>query len=178
MEIVVAPPPPTTPGWVRLLVVLAVCAPVTLLALLPTCFGLDRYVVTGDEMVPDLARGTLLIERSVPVSDLRAGDIVTFDVPGADGRRTLTCRVVAVDEGRVRTAAEALPAADPFAVDQRRPVLHRVVVAVPWVGFVYVGAVHAGPALATALILVGAVLLAVALASGRRRRATPARQRL
>jgi hypothetical protein len=169
MEIVVSPPPPGAPGWARLLLVLAVCLPVTALALLPICFSLDRYVVTGDDM--DLSRGTLLIERSVPVSDLGVGDVVTFPVRRADGVHTVVRRVVAVHDGQVRTAADAAPAPDPWTLDQHYATLRRVAVAVPFVGYGFLAAGRLGPPGGAALVALGGlVLVAAAVWSPRRRR--------
>lgn len=170
MEIQVAPPPPAPPKGARLLVVLAICLPVTVLALLPWCFSLDRYVVTGPEMDPDLARGTLLVERSIPVSDLRVGDLVTYRVPHADGTRTVTRRVLALHDGQVATGTDAAPAPDPWTLDQRYATVRRVVVAVPWVGYGYLVVGSLGAVGGAGLVLLGAALLTLATAPVRRRR--------
>lgn len=167
MEIVVSPPPPATSGWTRLLVVLGICLPVTLLVLLPACFGFDRYVVTGDDMVPQVSRGTLLIERSVPVSDLRVDDVITFRLATADGTRTVTRRVVGIEGGQVRTAADAAPAPDPWTLDPQHATLNRVVLAVPWVGYLYVAASRLAPVVWTGTLLIGALALVLALGAGR-----------
>jgi len=170
MEIVVSPPPRTASRWVRLLVVLGICLPVTMLALLPICFSLDRYVVTGGAMGPSLSRGTLLVERAVPVSDLRVGDEITFHVRHVDGDRRVTRRVLAVHDGQVTTKADAAPAADPWTLDEHYANVGRVVVAVPWAGYCYLLAGRVGPVAGAGLVLVGAVLLTVATASGARGR--------
>ena len=59
--------------WGLLLLVLI--APVTVLAILPTMLGLERYVVSSDAMGDDLAKGTMVFERRVPVGDLEVGDV-------------------------------------------------------------------------------------------------------
>ena len=81
MEIITAPYRPASSTWRRVLVLVAVLAPVTLLALLPMGLGLDRYVMTGDSMAPAIHRGSVVLERDVPVGDLRVGDVVTFHPP-------------------------------------------------------------------------------------------------
>ena len=78
MEIVTAPYRPARPAWRRWLLLVAVLVPLTLLALLPVGLGLERYVITGDSMAPAIDRGSVVLERDVPVSDLRVGDVVTF----------------------------------------------------------------------------------------------------
>lgn len=176
MEIVVAPPQPATARWARLVVVLGVCLPVTVLALLPICFSLDRYVVTGDDMGPGLSRGTLLVERAVPVSDLRMGDVVTFDVRRVDGDQTVTRRVWAVHDGQVTTKADAAPAPDQWTLDEHYATVNRLVLAVPWVGYSYLLAGRVGLVGGAGLVLLGSVLLTLAAAPGLRGRGTSRRR--
>ena len=117
MEIVTSPWPPAPSRWSRLLAVLGVFAPVTLLALLPIGLGLERYVVTGDEMAPAIERGSVLLERDVPVSDLRVGDVITFAPPPSTGRPgPVTRRIVAIEAGRACTPGPT-PAPSPGPVD-------------------------------------------------------------
>src|SRR6478735_12756028 len=136
MEIVVSPSQPAPSGWSRLLVVLGVFMPVTVLALLPIGLGLERYVVTNDDMAPAIGRGAVVLERKVPVSDLRAGDVITFRPPseaGVEGR--VTRRIVSIDAGRAHTRADARPAPDPWTLPLDRPTEQRVVAALPYVGY-------------------------------------------
>ncbi len=178
MEIVVSSSRPATSSWFRLLVVLAICLPVTLLVLLPACFGLHRYVVTGADLLPGVSRGTLLIERAVPLSDVRVADVVTFPESTAQGPRTVTRRVVAVDHGRVRTAGEPPSAAGPGTpktLATGRPTVHRVVLAVPWVGYPYLVLLALGPPARAGLLVGAGLLLVLAVVLGRRDRAGRAR---
>ncbi len=172
MEIVVSSARPATPPWVRPVLVLAVCLPVTLLVLLPACFGLHRYVVTGDDTLPGVSRGTLLIERSVPLSDVRVDDVVTFREPTAAGPRTVTRRVVAVDGGRIRTAGERASATDQGTLGTRQPIVHRVALAVPWVGYLYLVAISLGPLVRAGVVVVAGLVLVLAVVLGRRDRTT------
>ncbi|MFC4785387.1 S26 family signal peptidase [Nocardioides sp. MAHUQ-72] len=172
MEIVTSPWQPAPSRWSRLLVVLGIFAPVTLLALLPIGLGLERYVVSGDEMAPTIQRGAVLIERDVPVSDLRAGDVITFHPPGHAGLEgPVTRRIVRIEAGRALTRADSHPATDPWTVSLDRPTQQRVVVAVPYVGYVYLALVTPGPVAVAVATLLGAGGLAVATVLGRRRRA-------
>jgi len=170
MEIVVSPSQPAPSGWSRLLVVLGVFMPVTVLALLPIGLGLERYVVTNDDMAPAIGRGAVVLERKVPVSDLRAGDVITFRPPseaGVQGR--VTRRIVSIDAGRAHTRADARPAPDPWTLPLDRPTEQRVVAALPYVGYVYLALVDSSRALAQGALAIGSLALVLALLVGRRR---------
>jgi len=170
MEIVVSPSQPAPSGWSRLLVVLGVFMPVTVLALLPIGLGLERYVVTNDDMAPTIGRGAVVLERKVPVSDLRAGDVITFRPPseaGVEGR--VTRRIVSIDAGRAHTRADARPAPDPWTLPLDRPTEQRVVAALPYVGYVYLALVDSSRALAQGALAIGSLALVLALLVGRRR---------
>lgn len=174
MEIVVSPSQPAPSGWSRLLVALGVFLPVTVLALLPIGLGLERYVVTSDEMSPAIDRGAVVLEREVPVSDLRTGDVITFRPPpysGVEGR--VTRRIVSIDAGRAHTRADARPALDPWTLPLDRPTEQRVVAALPYVGYVYLAVIGSDRALVAAALGVGALALGLALVAGRRRAARP-----
>ena len=172
MEIVVSPSQPAPSGWSRLLVALAVFAPVTVLALLPIGLGLERYVVTSDEMAPAIDRGAVVLERSVPVSDLRAGDVITFRPPAGSGvRGSVTRRITTIDAGRAHTRADAKPEPDPWTLLLDRPSEQRVVMSLPYVGYVYLALTGTGPGPAAAALAAGAAGLALALLAGRRRAA-------
>ena len=170
MEIVTAPRPPVTSGWSRLLVVLGIFAPVTLLALLPMGFGLQRYVVAGDEMAPAIGRGSVVLVRTVPVSDLHTGDVITFRPPPYTGEdRPVTRRIVSIQSGWAQTRADSRTALDPWTVRLDRPTEQRVVAALPYVGYVYLALVGPGPAAVVGAAALGALALAVAIALERRR---------
>lgn len=168
MEIVTAPYRPAPSPWSRLLVGLAVLAPVTLLTLVPIGFGLQRYVVTTHDMAPAVDRGAVVIEREVPVGSLRVGDVITYDPPpSARVTGPVTHRVVEVRPGSVVTRGDARAAADPWRVPVTEPTVSRAVVTLPRIGLVYLALLRPGvrPALAG-----GVVALSVAAALARRRR--------
>lgn len=138
MEIVTRPPARRRALRTQRLPVALVLAPVTLLVVLPTMLGLERYVVTSDAMGGAMPAGTLLLERRVPVGDLQVGDVVTVPRPGTSGEgegkgALLTHRVVGLAPGEVRTRADR--GEQPVTVSTRAdPTLARVEVAVPLVG--------------------------------------------
>jgi signal peptidase len=170
MEIVTSPRPPAPSGWTRLAVALAVFAPVTLLALLPIGFGLHRYVVTGDEMAPGIGRGSVMLEREVPISDLRAGDVITFDPPrDARLQGPVTRRIVTIRDGWAQTRADSGSSLDPWILRLDAPTEKRVVAALPYVGYVYLALVAPGRVAVMTAVGTGVLGLVVALALGRRR---------
>lgn len=119
-----------------LLLAVTVFAPVTVLALLPTMFGLERYVITADSMQGSIDRGSVAFERALPVSDLEVGDVVTYRPPAESGVEALvTSRIVERGEGYLRTQGDANPEPDPWLVRMSdQPTMSRVVVHVPYVG--------------------------------------------
>ena len=171
MEIVTVPYRPAPSTWGRLLLLVSVFAPVTLLALLPMGLGLNRYVITGDSMAPALQRGSVVLERAVPASDLRVGDVVTFHPPPAAGfSGPVTSRIVSIEPGAVRTQGDASPDPDPWALSLDEPTHERVVLELPYVGYFYLAVVHVGRWVGLAVIVVGLLALAVARELDRSRR--------
>jgi signal peptidase I len=168
MEIITAPYRRASSPWRRVLLLVAVLAPVTLLALLPTGLGLERYVIAGDSMAPAIDRGSVVLERDVPVSDLRVGDVVTFHPP-SDFRVTgpVTSRIVTLEAGMARTQADARPQPDPWSLVFDEPTQRRVVLALPYVGYPYLALAPPGTRTGLAVTLVCA--LGLALAVGHRR---------
>jgi signal peptidase len=174
MEIITAPRPPAPSGWSRVVVALGMFAPVTLLALVPIGLGLQRYVVTSDAMSPSIGRGAVVFEKSVPVSDLRPGDVITFPRPAAtaanDEPGRVTRRIVSIEDGWARTRADSEAAPDAWSLALDRPTVHRVVVALPYVGYVYLALFETGPVTALIAVGIGVIALVVALLLGRAHR--------
>lgn len=169
MEIVTAPYRPAPSNWSRLVVSVAIFAPVTLLALLPIGLGLDRFVVTGDSMGSAMGRGTILLERRVPVSSLREGDVITYHPPADAGvKGVVTHRIIAIRDNVARTRGDALPAADPWVLELSQPVASRVVATLPYVGYLYLWASH--PGLWAVVLIVSVLTLLASVTIGRRRR--------
>jgi len=73
-------------------------------------------MLTGS-MAPAIPQGALLLDVPVPLAEVRAGDVVTFEAP-VEGRPVVSHRVVAVEthEGRpaLRTKGDANASVDPW----------------------------------------------------------------
>lgn len=147
----------TTRAWLAIVVLLF--APVTVLTLLPTMFGLERYVMSGSEMDGLLSRGSVVFERVVPASDLEVGDVVTYQAPAGSGETGLvTHRIVDIRPGVVYTDSDLHAGSDSQRVStSEAPTMSRVVFAIPFVGlpfllsggtWMWLGLVVAGGALA------------------------------
>lgn len=179
MEITTSPHRPAPTPWGRLLALVVVLGPVSILVLLPIGLGLERYVMSGDSMDggdQGIGQGTVLFERAVPVSDVRVGDVITYRPPeaaGVDGM--VTHRVVAVRANGVITQGDAEPRRDPWVVASDAPDVSKVVFTLPWVGYAYLLIADPGT---WVLVLLSAGALAVLLSGEfrRRRRAGPVAQ--
>ncbi|MFC4138053.1 MULTISPECIES: signal peptidase I [unclassified Microbacterium] len=116
------------------------------LMLVPGLLGMDRYVITGGSMSGTFERGTLVLERQVPVSDLRVGDVITYLPPEDSGVTELvTHRIVETTEqsdaagGRVfRTKGDANESADPWTFTLAAAQQPRVEGWIPAVGWVFI----------------------------------------
>ena len=109
---------------------------VGLALLVPSLFGMHRVVITGTSMTGTIDYGSLVFEEVVPVSDLRVGDIITYQPPpGAPVDGMVTHRIVAIHGDVFRTQGDAVPQRDPwkFRLDQHEQ--GRVRFAVPYVGY-------------------------------------------
>lgn len=166
----------TTRGWIAIAVLLF--APVTALTLVPTMFGLERYVMSSDEMDLPLGRGSVVLERVVPVSDLEVGDVITYRPPSDSGKSGLiTHRIVDTRPGAVRTQGDSQAQPDPWLVSTgERPTMSRVVFAIPYIGLPFL--LSAGTWLWLSLLLAGAALAAVAAPGWRRARRSRSTSRL
>jgi signal peptidase len=119
----------------------AACALLAAVMLLPGLLGYHRYVITGDSMTGSYDRGSVLIAREVPTSQLRRGDVITYQPPSsAHHRGLITHRIASVSRdasGRpsFRTRGDANPALDPWKFVLDRPTQARAVAHVPYVGY-------------------------------------------
>ncbi len=172
MEITTSPHRPASTPWGRLLALVVVLGPVSILVLLPIGLGLDRYVMSGGSMDSGteggISQGSVVFERAVPVGDLRVGDVITFRPPAAAHVEGLvTHRIVDIGPAGIRTRGDAEPARDPWVLDPPEPTLPRVVYTLPWVGYGYLVLFHP----VSRLLMAGsAVLLVLLIASEIRRR--------
>ena len=72
----------------------AVALVLALAVLVPALLGFQRYVITSGSMTGTYDRGSLVFDRVVATSGLRAGDVITFRPPGQAG--LVTHRIVSV----------------------------------------------------------------------------------
>ncbi|UMG94288.1 signal peptidase I [Nocardioides sp. TF02-7] len=135
--------------------------------LAPSVMGYERYVITGGSMSGTFERGSLVLERKVPVEDLEVGDVITYLPPQDSGVRTLvTHRITKIrvdEEGRrvFRTQGDANPDPDPWRfslTDTEQPVVE---VAVPYAGYVFIALADRD----TRILLVGGPAALIALGS-------------
>ena len=138
---------------------------VTLVAvafILPSLFGLQRYVITGTSMTGAIGFGSIAFEEVVPVGDLRVGDVITYAPPPTAGvDHLVTHRIVAVHGTTYRTKGDAVPEADPWKFRLDAPEQSRVVFAVPWVGYPFIWLADR----ATRMLVIGTPAAAIALIS-------------
>jgi len=109
--------------------------------LLPAAFGYHRYVITSGSMMGAYDRGSIVFDKAVPVSDLEAGDVITYAPPessGVDG--LITHRIVSVsDHGKdgvsYRTKGDANPKPDPWRFQLDQPTQAKVAFSIPYLGY-------------------------------------------
>ena len=115
------------------------CVVVTLLALafiVPALFGLQRYVITGTSMTGTIDYGSVAVEEVVPVSDLRVGDVITYQPPAGSGvDHLVTHRIIAVHGDVLQTKGDAVPQQDPWKFKLDSSQQARVVFSVPYLGY-------------------------------------------
>lgn len=142
MEITTSPHRPASTPWGRLVALVVILGPVSVLVLLPIGLGLQRYVMTGGSMDGDqpdsIPKGAVVFERLTPVNDLRVGDVITYRPPeSADVDGLVTHRIVEVTPQGIRTQGDARPDPDPWLLEADDAVVPRVVFTLPYVGYAY-----------------------------------------
>jgi signal peptidase len=115
-------------------VVVLVAAYVALLVL-----GLEPMVMVTGSMAKTIPVGSLVVDKTVPPSSLRVGDVISFRKPlgsaGIDSHRIIE---IQRSNGHVvyRTKGDSNPVADPWAiVYERNMQAHRVVFHAPYLGY-------------------------------------------
>jgi signal peptidase len=162
----------------RLLAILGgtVVAGIIAVLLGPTLLGMQRYVITSGSMTGTYDRGSIVFDRTVPVTSLKAGDPITFQPPGM--HELVTHRIVAVGttpsgQPAFRTKGDANTVVDPWTFTPNGAKLPRVSGSVPYVGYVIAALDMRG----VRMLVIGlpALLLAFALIAGMWREADPRR---
>jgi hypothetical protein len=136
LEIAPVPHRATRGEWRRLALGMLILAPVVLLVLLPAVLGLERHVITDRSMEGSMGRGSVVLAREVPPTDLAVGDVITFRPPSSDEQ--VTRRIVAIGDAGATTRADATGSLDPWTVPLTEPSYARVWLAVPWIGYPFV----------------------------------------
>jgi signal peptidase len=116
----------------------AVALILALAVLVPALLGYQRYVITSGSMTGTYDTGSLVFDRVVPTSSLRAGDVITFRPPGHAGLVTHRIATVRTANGQrvFTTKGDATRAADawgPIALGEARQA--RVAFHLPYLGY-------------------------------------------
>lgn len=97
-----------TPSLALVVATLALAASVAFAAM--RFGGFTTFIITGGSMAPAIPTGSVSIVQSVPPSEVRVGDVVTYSQAG----RVVTHRVVAMlADATFRTKGDANAVADP-----------------------------------------------------------------
>ncbi len=106
-----------------------------LTSVLPAALGLSSHTVSDDAMGSTMRNGSAVIVDSVPVADLKVGDVITYASPVAGGT-LITRRIAQIDPGAVRTSGDGTGALDPWTVALQDSTQDRAVAHVPYAGYV------------------------------------------
>jgi signal peptidase len=106
--------------WVGLvlswLVMLSVGATLVVALIVPRLTGATPYVIETGSMTPSMPPGTLVVVKPVPVGDIAAGDVLTYQIKSGDPT-VVTHRVISqgfdgTGQPRWRTQGDANDVAD------------------------------------------------------------------
>jgi len=135
--------------------------------LLPAAFGYQRYVIVSGSMTGTYDQGSIVFDKTVPTSDLKVGDVITYAPPRSSGETGLiTHRIYSIsDHGKggstYRTKGDANPQPDPWRFQLHQPTQAKVAFAIPYLGY----GIAALSMLPIRMIIIGlpALLIAIAL---------------
>ncbi len=120
-------------------IVAAVAVSILALALLAApLLGIKMYVITGGSMTGAISRGALIFDRTVPVSSLKAGDIITFCPP--EQAAAVTHRIISIErqaDGRAVfiTKGDFNEAVDPWQFTLDNPEQAKYMAQIPYLGY-------------------------------------------
>jgi signal peptidase len=132
----------------------------------PKLLGYDRYVIVSGSMTGTFNEGSVVFDKSKPVTDLKVGDVITYQPPVATGVNHLVSHrihsIQLADDGVTkvfRTKGDANPGDDPwtFSLNGTRQNVMRF--SVPLVGYGLMAL--ANPHIRMLLIGVPAALIAL-----------------
>lgn len=129
--------------WIRTiaswLLLLTAGAALAALVVVPRLFGATPYTVLTGSMEPTLSPGSLIVVKPVPPAELRAGDVITFQIesgnPAVNTHRITQVVYDAQSRQRIQTQGDAnsIPDRDLLVADQVRG---RLWYSVPYLGHV------------------------------------------
>ncbi|NUS53217.1 MAG: signal peptidase I [Nocardioidaceae bacterium] len=134
--------------------------------LAPSLLGYERYVIVSGSMTGTYDIGSIVFDKTVPVGELAAGDVITYQPPADSGVPNLvTHRIVSVRhrDGRTvyRTKGDDNPTADPWVFSLQSPVQPKVAFSVPYVGRLFLALADRQ----TRIVVIGVPAGLIALAS-------------
>ena len=121
-------------GLVNIIVALAVLL-VAFMFLAPR-YGINMHPVLSGSMQPALRVGGVVVTRLISVNEVKKGDIVSYKI----GEQRITHRVVEVNKGtdgkiHFQTKGDANEKPDPYAVIPKTEKVPKVVLFIPYFGF-------------------------------------------
>jgi signal peptidase len=162
-------PTPERHGWLRRVgaivawtVAVLMGALIVGLVVVPRLVGAEPFTVLTGSMRPTMPPGTMIIVRPVEFTDLRVGDVITYQLESGQ-TAVVTHRIISIDIGdegtRLRTQGDANPSADiePVRAEQVRG---EVWYWVPYIG--YVTSVGSGDGRANIVRVLGGALIVYA----------------
>ena len=101
---------------------------------LPIIFGYKPLIVLTGSMEPTYKTGSIIYYHKVPESELREGDVITFDL---DSSTPLTHRIKSIKEGKYQTKGDANDSADPSWIEYKDIRGKVAKISIPFVGRVF-----------------------------------------
>ncbi len=121
------------------------CLALAAVLLIPAALGFQRYVIVSGSMTGTYDKGSIVFDETVPVEDLKVGDVITYEPPaGTFSQDLVTHRIASIgtdEQGRrtFRTKGDANPSADPWSFSLDGPDQATVAFSVPYVGYLLAG---------------------------------------
>ncbi|MET1038050.1 MAG: signal peptidase I [Aeromicrobium sp.] len=152
-------------GLLSLFAILATLAGVAYIA--PSLVGYERYVITGGSMSGTFEKGSVAVEKPVPVAEIGVGDVITYLPPADSGvTQLVTHRIISdtvLEDGtrQLQTQGDANPDPDPWKFSLTEGTQPVVSFTVPHVGWAFVALADRE----TRMMIIGVPAGLIALAS-------------
>lgn len=146
------------------------CLALAAILLIPAALGFERYVIVSGSMSGTYDKGSIVFDETVPVEELKVGDVITYEPPaGSFSQDLVTHRIAwigtdASGARTFRTKGDANPGADPWTFSLDGSEQARVAFSVPYVGYLLAGL--SIPLVRTLAIGLPAVIVALLLLAG------------